>query len=1345
MKNHISIAHKLSQCGYLLVLILSVLPSLAQAQVPTSPYNYSRSSSFTYDPNTGLLLSETVEPNNPNLCVTTTYTYDSYGNKVSASTANCSGASGQALFQSRSSHSAFATQTATVKGTTVTIPAGSFPSITTNALNQSETKSYDPRFGAATNLVGPNGLSTSWQLDDFGRIIRETRADGNSTVTYYCLLSSVNGVSINTASNSPQCPSPSATEIPALAASFIHSEPHNTADTKNGVFSRVYMDAAGRKIRTVTEAFDGTAQNGGSNRLVVQDTDYNDQGAVIVSTQPYFLDSGLSTATTSNSSGTHYGMSTTSYDVLGRPTTVYVTDAQGSQSGIRFGSRGSFTASATQVSYSGLTTITTNDKNQTRQEEKNIDGKLVRVTDATGAQIAHQYDAFGNLIQTKDALQNIITISYDIRGHKVSMTDPDTGTWLYTYDALGQLKTQRSANQIAQGTTTTMTYDVLGRMTQRVEPEYTSTWSYDTYANGSSCNKGIGKLCESNTSNGLDKQIVYDSYGRPINTRATVTNGPSFATQVAYDTNGRVITQTYPTGVKVNYAYTNKGYLAQLTLGTAATVNPLPATAGGNAGASITLPVGSLLWSAGSYNAWGKAEKQSYGNGIISQANFDGMTGRVMTSTAGLNGATNALNYSYAWDSLNHLTGRTDGNGDGTTGAVTDSYVYDSIGRLQSYSVASATIANLQRTVTLEYNALGMTLYKSDVGVYSYQAQGGSHPHALKTVAGEINSSYTYDNNGNLIAATAGSYRSISYTSFNLPDSNTGIKGPSGTPQYTWQYDENHQRIKETRVNSTGTRTVWMLHPDNAGGLGFESETGANGIISNRHFITVGGNSIGMLVSTGALPTLPVAQFAPPILTSITLVKVEYWHKDHLGSLVATTDHTGAVTARYEYDPFGKRRTASGQYDAAGNLIVDWSNTTNNGDQRGYTGHEQLDDVGIIHMNGRIYDPLLGVFMQPDPLIQDQFNLQNFNRYGYCYNNPMTCTDPSGMDFWSDIKDDIVGDWKGLWHNPSFRMVASIAAAYFLGPGENCILSSLVSNGYAQAAIAGFVSGTISAGNVKGGLQGALTSMAFYGIGQNVNGYMDKAGNITNWGKFAEAVALHGVVGCVSSVAAGNKCGPGFLSAAFSQAALPLKGNNPIMGILSSMVIGGTASVLGGGKFSNGAETAAFGYLFNCLAHECLSKYWDHDAPGYHSYSLMSPILCNIVESGCVPAAQNELLCDSAPGQSQCAKVGVLVQNNLTGGNNVTQYAFNPNLIVNGTSDGHLFEDGYVMRSIQVDSLGNVRILTYGEGVNIEKFGLPASDVAALNIRLGIALFQNIGVQNQLNVRNALSLHIGGQ
>ena len=62
----------------------------------------------------------------------------------------------------------------------------------------------------------------------------------------------------------------------------------------------------------------------------------------------------------------------------------------------------------------------------------------------------------------------------------------------------------------------------------------------------------------------------------------------------------------------------------------------------------------------------------------------------------------------------------------------------------------------------------------------------------------------------------------------------------------------------------------------------------------------------------------------------------------------------------------------------------------------GYTGHEMAESVGVIHMNGRIYDPQLARFLQADPLVQSPQNLQSWNRYSYGFNNPMMYTDPSG-------------------------------------------------------------------------------------------------------------------------------------------------------------------------------------------------------------------------------------------------------------------------------------------------------------------------------------------------------------
>ena len=123
-----------------------------------------------------------------------------------------------------------------------------------------------------------------------------------------------------------------------------------------------------------------------------------------------------------------------------------------------------------------------------------------------------------------------------------------------------------------------------------------------------------------------------------------------------------------------------------------------------------------------------------------------------------------------------------------------------------------------------------------------------------------------------------------------------------------------------------------------------------------------------------------------------------YIHKDNLGSFDKVTNSSGAVVDSYSFDAWGNRRSTT-----------DWTasettTTTNNHlFSRGFTGHEHLDAFGLINMNGRCYDPLLGRILSPDPELQDPSNIQNYNRYSYCLNNPLKYTDPSGYSFFGNI------------------------------------------------------------------------------------------------------------------------------------------------------------------------------------------------------------------------------------------------------------------------------------------------------------------------------------------------------
>ncbi|MDH4106763.1 MAG: hypothetical protein OEW35_00450 [Gammaproteobacteria bacterium] len=126
--------------------------------------------------------------------------------------------------------------------------------------------------------------------------------------------------------------------------------------------------------------------------------------------------------------------------------------------------------------------------------------------------------------------------------------------------------------------------------------------------------------------------------------------------------------------------------------------------------------------------------------------------------------------------------------------------------------------------------------------------------------------------------------------------------------------------------------------------------------------------------------------------------ETHYVHQDHLGSVDVITDATGAIVQEQSFDAWGQRRDAT-DWSAftAGELSgFDHSLTT-----RGFTGHEMLDETGIVHMNGRIYDPTLGRFLQADPIVQDPLRSASLNRYSYAWNNPLNATDPSGYFIFS--------------------------------------------------------------------------------------------------------------------------------------------------------------------------------------------------------------------------------------------------------------------------------------------------------------------------------------------------------
>ncbi|MDX5365615.1 MAG: hypothetical protein LPK88_04235 [Alphaproteobacteria bacterium] len=287
---------------------------------------------------------------------------------------------------------------------------------------------------------------------------------------------------------------------------------------------------------------------------------------------------------------------------------------------------------------------------------------------------------------------------------------------------------------------------------------------------------------------------------------------------------------------------------------------------------------------------------------------------------------------------------------------------------------------------------------------------------------------------------------------------------------------------------------------------------------------------------------------------------MRYFTTDHLGSVAVITDELGAVVERLSFDAWGKRRHPDGTDDPSGSIT---SQTT-----RGFTGHEMIDEVGLVNMNGRVYDPEIGRFMSADPFVQDPTNTQSLNRYSYVGNNPLSYTDPSGY-FLKKI-------WKAL--------VAIVVAVIFMQPWMiSAIGTALGTTGLASTIASAAIGGAIAGGIVGGGnlrsiLTGAISGAAFAGLGGI---------DFTSAGLGAELMA-YGMTGGITSVIGGGEFQSGFLAAGFAALAGPGiqkfadkagKGTASVVaGTAASAVAGGIGSVLGGGKFENGAVTGAFAY-----------------------------------------------------------------------------------------------------------------------------------------------------------------------
>ncbi len=538
-------------------------------------------------------------------------------------------------------------------------------------------------------------------------------------------------------------------------------------------------------------------------------------------------------------------------------------------------------------------------------------------------------------------------------------------------------------------------------------------------------------------------------------------------------------------------------------------------------------------WQLETQNSFGSPTKFSLGNGTVSRLEYDSKTGLLKNSKVSSNNAT-VDQRSYTYDPNGNLKSRTD-----HIEAISESFSYDTINRLERVNRNNST------SLSMTYDKLGNIKSRSDI-VGSYQYSGGCNagPHAVTQANG---TSYCYNNIGQM---TSSGDRIINYS-------------PQGKPSYIGNrksyrklfYGSKSELVKQESVTTNGTEEIF--YPQ-GGELRLK-----NGKRTWKHYISAN------------------------VLIEVADDKLDekYLHRDHLGSVVSITDSQGLKIESLSYNAWGQRRDPK----TLDLLLGKTSKSTD----RGYTDHIHLDDLNLIHMGGRVYDPVIGRFLSPDPFVQDPFNLQSYNRYSYMWNNPLSGTDPTGyfsignifkgVDKFFSNPAKVIGQGlskaqKWVRRPENLRMAASVAiqvvatvyAPYLAGYfGQAWV-------GWATVGAGGYASGYVASnGNHDYARTSMLQSLVSFGIGEKLQGVAN--------------IVAHGISGGAYSSYNGGDFASGFAASAgaagFFDNVPPELSKSPMFTAISSTVIGGINSELTGGNFENGILTSSFTAMFNHLTH----------------------------------------------------------------------------------------------------------------------------------------------------------------
>ncbi|MFD1255903.1 FG-GAP-like repeat-containing protein [Mucilaginibacter terrae] len=687
--------------------------------------------------------------------------------------------------------------------------------------------------------------------------------------------------------------------------------------------------------------------------------------------------------------------------------------------------------------------------NQWNTTEFDEYGRIKRVGGYTGKMINYNY---AGLSRTVNDGTKSVTTTKNALGHTVGIQDPG-GNISYEYFANGELKAAHYA-----GMTMSIERDDWGRKTRLNDPTAgVFTYEYDGFdqLTKESSPKGVTQYTYDNVGKILEKKVTGDETSLQMNftydltsklvTGMTLINGDGnnagytysydaqkrlssrvednlharFQKNLTYDSYGRIFTETLIATNKLN------NITAQKTIEyTYQNGELIQKTLQGT---------GQILWKLGSVNSKGQLSGDLQGSNLKTTYVYDAFDfpqQYVVEKVAG--GVQSLMTLNYTVDAPSGLmTSRSN-----TELSWSENFGYDNLNRLTSYNDNNGN--NSQ-----SYDAKSRISNNSQLGDYYYD--GDSYKQT------ELNN----------ISATADSYyqsralQQITYNTFKAP---------------VEIIEQGHERLS-FQYNAILGRAHMYYGDEQADKMTrrFRRHYAEDGSVEITNDIQSGTTSFVFYLGGDAY-TAPALY--KEVHTGVSTSSALYFlHRDNIGSIVLISNELGDAVEKRQFDAWGNIVKIT---DGAGNPLSAFVIT-----DRGFTGHEHLLGVGLINMNGRLYDPKLHRFLSPDNFIQNALSTQNYNRFGYALNNPLMYTDQNG-EFLHLIIGALVGgivnwvahgaqfSWKGLAYfgtgAVSGALGAGVGAGISSALGGGSFGAGFIGSSAAKAVGTGFFSGAVIGG-----------------------------------------------------------------------------------------------------------------------------------------------------------------------------------------------------------------------------------------------------------------------------------------